>query len=63
MKKSRPAVSVKINGIDHLPVKQGKPSSKVEVVIRIGKREIKLTTATDPTLDQALWVAIRNRTH
>jgi hypothetical protein len=42
--------------------------SNVEATYRTGSgkaNEVKLSyrTAIDPTLDQALWVAIRNRTH
>jgi hypothetical protein len=42
--------------------------SNIEATYRTGSgkaSEVKLSyrTASDPTLDQALWVAIRNRTH
>jgi hypothetical protein len=63
MSRSRQGVTVKVNGVECLPSKHVSASGEVEVVIRVGKETLTFRTAAEPTLDQALWVTIRNRTH
>jgi hypothetical protein len=61
MKISTNIVTVKVNGVEYLPVERRRLSSKVEVVIRVGKEELTFRTAAEHTPDEILWVAIRNR--
>jgi hypothetical protein len=67
--------SFKINGTVHGPSLEdgGQPTADTSTEVVVGAAETQMIggnigvtlhrTASDPTLDQALWVAIRNRTH
>jgi len=63
MKTSTNKVTVKVNGVEYLPVERRRLSSNVEVVIRVGKEELTFRTVSERTPDEILWIAIRNRTH